>query len=440
MSHSLGPAVPRIRSRGSLDSGQTGWDYTAGPLGTSSTYRGFTSPQGETEVMSDITRRGFEKFRASGGVLFNPMSSVRTGASGSSSMGGVIVTQSGSSKGQVYSYNGNAIPAVIAAHTPTPSTVIPASLLPVVSDVDTNRAINEAVTKAQVLKTDASILVSIAEYKQALRLAPDLLKSWTDIFRTLNRVNGSQNMTSARRLTASNLRVLDRSLVNTWLAMRFGLRPLIADTLGVIKALSSNVNGDDAIRITSRGSSTVVKSNVSDIVLVAGISRFPAVRSEKTAVSVRAMSLSEVRMTLSRDLGVSLAAIPETAVDLVRFSFVLNWAVNVNDFFASIGTALDPSVKQLGGCYVVTEESTMFIALTGGQTVTNSAYAPYGATAGSWNSWRTSKRRLVGLPAPKLAVRANPLAFLGDGRLIDAIALLRQQLRGRNVRRLANIS
>lgn len=135
---------------------------------------------------------------------------------------------------------------------------------------------------------------------------------------------------------------------------------------------------------------------------------------------------------MANQSGLSLTQVPEAAIDLVTFSFVLNWVVNVNDFFAALGSFISPGTKSLGGCYVVERLNTSTWQCTG-TTSTDPYYAVKRQTVGIITAVTEEKYRVVGLPAPKLVVRADPFRFLTDGRLVDAIALLRQQTRGRNV-------
>lgn len=50
------------------------------------------------------------------------------------------------------------------------------------------------------------------------------------------------------------------------------------------------------------------------------------------------------------------------------------------------------------------------------------------------------KRRLVGLPVPKLTLRGDPLAFMRDPRVVDAITLMHTNLRGPGVRGLLSLA
>jgi hypothetical protein len=232
----------------------------------------------------------------------------------------------------------------------------------------------------------------------------------------------------------------ERTLVTTWLIVRFGLRPLVADTLALMKMLNKAYDANP-VRLTQRGSSLASMGWTASFELPYGLSTVGFTQSYTENIHVRAMQLWECKLTRARDAGFSLSAVPEAAIDLVRFSFVVNWVVNLNDFFSAMGSFLDPGIKSVGGCYVLTEEQSSVWQATNTRITSGSPdWQVTRQVQGHVMMSRTRKRRFVGLPSPKLVVRADALKFLNDPRLVDAIALLAQQLRGRNVSILARLS
>lgn len=426
---------PRIRSKGVLVSPGNISETAAGPY-ENWTHVGSALPLcGEVTVMADVVQEKFDERRSRGEVIFNPMNVTRNSFAGEGSSLAVMHTNPGPSFGQTYTVNGN--PFLFLIGQVTGGRPKGLSALPV------SRCQGEASTKAQRPPNEAGILVTLAELEKTRRLVPDLLHSWSKLFSALNRdpkiSRYYAEMTSARKLSASNLRVLEKTAVETWLAMRFGVRPLIMDTLNVLKVLKKQYDDTNLIRLTQRGSASASVSEVESGYVSYGVSKIEYVASHHNEVRCRAMSLWDVFFDASRDAGLSLAAVPEAAIDLVRFSFVVNWMVNVNDFFASIGALSDPGLRNKGGCLVteIQQSSTWQATST---TSTNSFYTVTQPVMGTVSASHTSKVRAVGLSFPKLVVRASPWRFLQDLRLIDAVALTRQQLRGRNVRVLANLS
>lgn len=439
-------AYSRLRSRGEFAPASLIQEKAVAGLTGGETWvanRGYCNPTGEVEVMSDVVVPGFNRRVADGEILFNPMSQIRRSLTGSSQGAKVTRVKNDAAKGQTYETLGNSLLQIVggyvSASTSSP-TLMPTQAL---SASECNRAIVEACTKAQRPPSDASLLVTLAEMDKTRRLVPDLLHNWSELFRKLNQVP-----MASRRLTTNQVAVKDaaykfkafeHSLTETWLALRFGVRPLIMDTLGLIKAVNRTYDAEP-VRVTQRGHANVSASSSQVLVSTIGISTQTITQSNNDEFDVRAMMLWELVMDRLRNSGVSLANIPEAAIDLVRFSFVLNWVVNVNDFFASLGAVADPGLKDRGGCYVQRRTTTSTWQAT--STVSNdpTTWAITRPTVGVITSTIAETRRVVGLKSPGLVVRAAPLRFLGDARLVDAIALLRQQTRGRNVRYLSALS
>jgi len=393
--------------------------------------------------MADMITPKFHERKNGGELIFNGMNSSSVSLSSVSAGPALVYVVNDINKGTTYDVTGNWLLRVVGGNANISDKNPRLAPWNLGLESDVQRAVVEACTKVQKAPSEANILVSLAEMGKTMRLVPDLLKNWSSLFQKLNRPSAvSRNPAVAakfnRNLSASNLSALERSAVETWLAFRFGVRPLIMDTLGVLRALSKETPSKP-VRLTQRGqagypwtSSEVVQSSMGVVVM--------QLQTESTLdVNVRAMSLWEMELTKLRDMGASLAAIPEAAIDLVTFSFVLNWVVNVNDFFAALGSALDPGLKMVGGCYVVEKTaSTLWMPIS--TTSSNAGYSITKPVTGHILATVTSKRRSVDLVPMKLTVRADPTKFLRDFRLIDAIALLRVTTRGRGVKSLEKLS
>lgn len=442
----------RIRSKGTLTPPKS-WTETWSKTGLV-VASGTGTRTGEMVVMADRTVERFEKKRGHGEVFFNPMNKVRTSVSDAT--GGFIsrVVNTGSSAyNTTYTDTPGIVPYVLKSIGTTFSGTVPRTwsdetIMPVrLASLPTQRAVFEACTKAGGLPSKANLLVTMAEYRQLLSLAPDLLGSWTRFFR---RINDQRSRVPVVRLNSQLkqkyqggqapvrfLRDQWREVVQFWLISRFGLRPLVTETQGVLQAIEKLHQQHD--RYTSRGSATAKENAAYAGVVRFGIADLQFATSVHNEVHVRAMQLFEGKLTLAKDIGLAVSSVPEAAIDLIRFSFVLNWVVNVNDFFRALGRFTDPSFKSLGSCYVVDETySTVWQAT--GATSNNSSYAVEKQPTGLLSSTTQIKSRVVGITPPKLVVRASPMQWVNDARLLDAVALLDVQLRGRNVRSLAGLS
>lgn len=388
--------------------------------------------------MSDVVQSNFKRRIADGEVIFNPMTQETNIVSGSGIGPKVRWTYPDVNLGQTYRVDGNYPLLQILGKVPIDSLAghMP---LPGHDSVAATNAVIEASTKAQRLPTEANYLVTLAEFRQVMRLVPDVLGSWKRFLAAINRPPPVlRDRSHQTRELLRQVKAADRLLVNNWLIMRFGVRPLIMDSLNLLKVLKKAYQ-DEPVRLTQRGQAA---KDIGWTVPVTGtygvvVTSYTSTYTEN--IRVRAMRLVEVRLNALYDAGLSLASIPEAAIDLVRFSFVLNWVINLNDFFSSLGALSKPDLHDLGGCYVLSiEQSMVWQALS--SVSTNPNYAIDRMTQGHVYVGRRVKRRINGLPPPKLAVRADPLKFTRDLRLLDAVALLRQNTRGANIGRLNELS
>lgn len=441
------PPTPRLREKAvpanitSLDE----WKTVLSPPSKTSNFHGSIREMGRQYfVMNDTIIPDFKKRQSDGEVFFNAMESVYQSNSGTSSGGrtDTITPQ--------YQYDCvGPWPQYMLRTSGVRKRIDDEGNIHAVLDGLTNsvrsRALSEAQSQAASVPSDAQLLVSLAELMQTVRLLPDIILSWTSMLRKINnnyakaaRKNG---WGGDRKTIANNLRNEFDFLSNLWLASRFGIRPSIGDALGVIKAVK-RIRDGDLCRITSRGNVSVDCSGHSDGLLSYGVSRTPIHEETSDQFTVRAMNLWTARLGVMDDLGVNLANVPLALVDLSKFSFVLNWMVNVNDFAAAIGAALQPGWNVLGGCVVTRRETSTVYTTTGATYILagyTGIYYPVRDFKCNLVAIERSVKRVPGASKPSLTVRADPWKWTRDFRLLDAAFLFKQQLGGRGVQRLLSI-
>jgi len=307
---------------------------------------------------------------------------------------------------------------------------------------------NEASIKAHAIPSDAQLLVAVAEIRQTLMLLPGIYKELTHLLSGINsryalylaRQSSRQSSGNAAKDAINNLRDEARFLNDLWLAIRFGLRPLLSDVTGVISAL-----GKDELpgktRATSRGQVNLERSSSSTGELSFGCLRLPTTEMTTDSVTVRAMKLWEARISILDNLGVNVANLPLALVDLTAFSFVLNWVLTLNEFASALGAAVQPGWASLGECIVTRRETTTVYSTAGSYIAPGfSDYTLAKGPEGFMVLTNRSINRTPVLQTPRLALRGDPLRWTRDLRLIDAAALLMQQARGKGVRRLAQLT
>lgn len=230
---------------------------------------------------------------------------------------------------------------------------------------------------------------------------------------------------------------------NMYLMGRFGLRPLIMDSEGVLKAIQKQLGIFIRERHTSRGAVSYSEENSGSTVASVGVLRVPYTFRHTQTVEIRAMQAWEAAVDAIRDAGISLEQIPEAAIDLVRYSFVVNWVVNLNDYASALANMYhQPNWRTLGSCMSARHEAVTICYVSGNAYITQPAtYELLTQPTGIATCTMLSKARSIGLPTPSLTVRARPLRWMEDARLLDAIGLLRNALRPhqQNLNQLAQV-
>lgn len=420
---------PRIRSKGGLTPGVSLTDVGAGPVSNYSNVVGRGVAVGTHKTMTDVVTPQFRRLVAAGQVTFSPMSSLEW-IHKPADIKSMQLTQvnPGWAVGQTYTGTGDLVSMVLAGTNP-PVDSIPEAFRPkaVVSPSVIDRMISEACTKAQRIPSEANLLVTIAELRKTMRLVPDLWSNWYKFFQSFHgRVGylyGRHLKANPKRQSAANLQALREVTQDTWLAMRFAVRPLVADTVGVIKALKTELS-DKPVRIAQRGTVQVFGSEVVNQSIILGINTFQVSSSHSHDTKVRAMSLFEMSQdSYEARTGLHWSHVPEAVIDLVGYSFVINWVLTLNDFFSALGQIAHPGIRTVGSCYVLTEDQSVTH-----QLLTSSSNDPNYTTSitamGVSTVTRRCKTRIVGLRAPSIVLRADPFKFLRDARLVDAIALV----------------
>lgn len=179
----------------------------------------------------------------------------------------------------------------------------------------------------------------------------------------------------------------------TWLEWSFGAQPLVNDVEGGAKALAAlNVNGGSHVQRIATQSETNEVTSSDGSYGFSGWGQFDYVRTQSTDLSVSyygGVTIPMPQTNVSRLLGVTLADMPVTMWELVPFSFLADYFVNVGSIldslsvlqtkFVFLGTTqkrrVEVSVQKRGwkdnvyppGKFVTPPD----VKVTGGQTVTH---------------------------------------------------------------------
>lgn len=193
-----------------------------------------------------------------------------------------------------------------------------------------------------------------------------------------------------------------------WLRYRYGITPLLHDIDDICKLANTPLLSP---RLTARGKAEVDHPPVNEVaseVIPHGDTSWVggSTRSTKLKATARAGVLYEHEMSLQDRYGYSLEQLTSTAWELVPYSFVVDWLVNVNDWIA----AITPKV----GVKVLAEWTTTIVEFHGAAT----AYANPGP-AGTYYSISGS----LGLSSYRRETFYNRVPLIRVG-LVDKVSTL----------------
>lgn len=369
---------------------------------------------GEIESMSDEIIPRFHERRRKGEVFFNQMSSQRETRKSYGGAGWHVqdftLGCSSPARYREFMIPGDVYPLYASTFdqgnvSPSPSRLV----LPrrMVSDSDISSLMTEVSTSvlSKRGRGNANVLESIAQADQALALLPGSARTLRSL----------ANSTLQKKYSSAA-----SALAGLYLAYRYGVVPLVNDVAAVSKALNIT---PEKLRETSRATGRVFNSGV--LTRTHGIGGAIQCISNAACgdtVLARAMSLDEFSASALSELGVTTKNFFTLPWELVPWSFVLDWVVNVGDLLGSI--APSPGYKQLGSCLVLERHTvTSYVPV---QTVASSGYSVLSPMTGGFESSVRTKSRGA-LSTPGLTIKSD-FRFSNLTRALDAIALATQAI------------
>mgnify|MGYP003960409741 CR=1 FL=1 len=273
----------------------------------------------------------------------------------------------------------------------------------------------EAVTgaHANMVNTDALLLVSLAEGKKT---AADIRRIATLFKRAMPLLQRGKKAEIAWISLRTTFRAFRRDkfrafkvLSNEWMSIRYGLKPIMYEIQGLIDAISSrNETFRTRYRYGVKYEEDVVHSTTS---VVHNDVAIPVQLNYKVETRLRAGILAEVRypeLFLVENLG--LGAPVSTLWELTKLSFVLDWFMNTADFFASY----DPhNALEVRHTWLTIKETRSFNAVMRTDTITahnslGQEVIPVlelgGCYEGLWSLSQERRIREVNPPRPILPV------------------------------------
>lgn len=382
-------------------------------------YTNFSTKDGSFVSMWDTVVPGFYKRRLAGEVFFNYM--VRDEA--------VITPGSGSGVGRVRSNtqacsapwiyypeyewgfaNGGTSGRVRSgfnfSFTSSGALSFPTSYL---DYQDLQRAISEASTSCLSARgrTDANWFETLAEANKALGMFGSALQNAAQFF--------GKNRSIVQRAKAAG---------NAYLLYRYGFSPILKDVVATRKALQREW---DRVRVTTRkyalANSSKTVQTTSNLWGVWTISQTFAFNE---SVNVKALSLDDWVVSGLEELGFNERDFLTLPWELIPYSFVVDWFVNIGDFIGAM--APSSRLRQLCSGIVLDRAWTCTFTHTEGQLSYAGHTEVVRPPSGECVYTFTRKERIPGLPPPSIAIKRS-FGFENLKRCGDAAALIVQRLR-----------
>lgn len=372
--------------------------------------------QGQLILMSDVETPSFRKVQKSGGVIFNPMQRLQVDIVEGLASKPIHYRQlaeicTGSSSYSPYQPAFQLVPSGGNFAMGLVGTVFPSeiSFVSSLTASELQRLRVEASTQCEANRgqVSPSQWENLAEIRQSLGLLSSALTAFQRAF-------------YAFRKSRPDLFVKEASGI--YLLARYGLMPTIR---GIADALEGLRKATGRKRITARGQAFISKTTSSIIIPSHTYYKTLRISSESNeSVSCRAMSLDEVEVTLSDNLGFDLKGLASLPFELITLSFVADWFFTISDYIQ----ALVPLVggHNLGACYTIEHTRHESFALT--EMVLPSTHSVDVPPSGSFTRRTVYKARVPGaLPPPRIVMKTN-FGFSSMLRVADAFSLLAQRL------------
>lgn len=253
------------------------------------------------------------------------------------------------------------------------------------------QAINTAF--ANIDASDATALVSLAELGKTVATIKSVLYKSFKIAKAIKKLDAKA---LKGELSASEV-------ADAYLEYRYGIRPMIIDAEQAVKAYNASL--EHSGRRTARGSEsssdsdTVVKTSSEDYTVdeFDGSSLVSVTRSRSSEFRVSKSVTVSSRATVLYNLEpISLPAlkvwgfydIPLAMWELVPFSFMINWFVDVSTALAAWTPKI--GVRELGSCVTTTTETVVQ------EEYTHRPYYHSGSWCGTFSDGHTIGETLIG--------------------------------------------
>jgi hypothetical protein len=368
--------------------------------------------------MSDVVTPEFKKLQAKGGIINNPMTSLNVVEFEDLASADFYydVQLYGCTPSHWYTLNQH------HGHGPFSVSALAGPLSLTVSSAVTEQAVSAA--HSRIGADEMLFLTTLAEFNKTVAGMAYILKKVYKILRY------------ARKMRLKRLRgeLSPRELEEIYMNCRYNLRPFYYDANGLLSVMNSPKN--TSLRQTFRATKSF-KDTASDVMEVILHSHAPyymvyaqVARNTSVTVKARAGVLTSLdELSLTKRLGID--KLPETVWELIPFSFIVDWFLNVGDIIGSWSPKC--GFKKLTS-WATTETITTKTLTLENMWYTSESVAPYNIEPRgfSWSpgKWTRTEVSRVRTPDPSRVIFPSVDLNLDPLKLLD-LGIILKNLRSR---------
>lgn len=372
--------------------------------------------EGVYQTMTDVVVPGFHKRAKAGELFFNPMERLRHQIELPTGTGWLINSNANSCSSPAWKaeWDGRG-PAIVVAMpmgslggVPVPLHVTPLSQ----NNPDVSQVMTEVATRLENSRgrADSNLFETLAEADQTVGMFE----------RPISRMRRLLKEASNAKRNGKFAGYAANGVSNLYLAYRYGIKPILSDIEAITEGLKLQVGNR---RKTTRAKASVLRSESKDLVVDTGISRVTLRYVTERSDTIRAMSLDDVDLSMLNNIGFTAKGLTTLPWELVPYSFVVDWFVNIGDYIG----ALTPAVgwNQVGSTMTHIRGILTTVRIVSWVNLQPSSYTFVRTPTGDCRMHFLGRSRFRP-PSPGLVIKSD-FRFDKLTRAADAFALLAQQ-------------
>jgi len=277
---------------------------------------------------------------------------------------------------------------------------------------------------SKILNQKVDLATALAEGVKTYEMIINLASRMAQFCLAIARLKIGKAFSQFRKALKDLFPLTPTKMANDFLAVRYGMTPLVADLTGAALQIAAWFDSEPKIYARSR-SRTVIDRNDAEAVEISDGFMRQEYNSQVTIDVVYKLTYTVKNLGHRRleELGFTNPANVEW--ELVPFSFVIDWFLPIGNYLRDVGAASNLSVKECSRTVSIRKDKTVGYwhstgVLGSGRLIVGAAF-----------QWTVSElsvfREIIPMPDLPIPTFKNPFSF---GHIANALALLVQLTKG----------